>query len=108
MGTLARDVSSHPPADDAAGTVGAAEFTPVAGPSTSSQPELEGQDFLEVFEIEAAASNKETGTTTTRKSKRSRADAGKDDLWMAKMQENIEATNLLLQQVMQERAQPVT
>ena len=103
VGSLARDRSFYAPA----GAAGAAENAPpVAGPSTSSQPDLGDDNVLEDIEMQAAAS-KETGTTT-RKRRRTSADVCKEDEWMAKLQENIEANNQLLQQVMQERAQPVT
>ena len=62
--------------------------------------------ILKDMEQQAAAA-KDTGTTTRRRRKTS-AEVCKEDEWMAKLQENIEANNQLLQQVMQERAQPVT
>ena len=96
VGSLARDRSLAAPAGSA---------DPVSDPSTSSQPDL-GDHVLEDIEMQAAAS-KETGTTTRRRRKTS-ADVCKEDEWMAKLQENIEANNQLLQLVMQERAQPVT
>ena len=92
LGSLARDRSLT------ASSAGAAD--PVAGPSTSSQQDP-ADHVLEDMEEQAAAE-----ATTRRPRKRSSAEAKDDEVILAKMQENIDINNRLLQHIMKQNETP--